>query len=32
MNHKKPTKTLIIISNWNEPFDLHDLYQINSAL
>ena len=31
MNHKELTKTFMIISNWNKPFGLHELYKINSA-
>ena len=33
MKRKELTKTLLIISNWKkQPFDLHDLNKINSAL
>ena len=32
MNQKELTKTFMMISNWKNPFGLHDLYKINSAL
>ena len=32
MNQKELTKVIMMISNWLEPFGLHDLWKINSAL
>ena len=32
MKHKELTETFMMISNWNKPFGIHDLYKITSAL
>ena len=32
MNQEELTKIFMIISNWNKPFGLYDLYEINSAV